>query len=280
MIIKFLTFNVGLLDYKILGNIIFSNPYYSEKRIKLIPQALLKYDSDIIAIQECYDENYFKFIYNKLKLIYPYVSRKDIKRNILQLHNGLIIFSKYPIKSINLYPYFKSNIIEKYFGNKCLLVTEIIVDDKILSIFNVHLTAGYNSESIISEEERLSQIKEIISISKYYISKGTIPIILGDFNSGPKRTKSNYNYMIKNNFIDSYNYNNHGIDYTWSLNNLKLSVHGNKKNSKIDHLFFYNNKNINVLDSKIILYEKNIKINNEYYCLSDHNALLTSLEIK
>lgn len=281
MIVKFLTFNIGLLDYKIFGKTIFSNPYYSEDRIKFIPDALLKYDSDIIAIQECYDSLYFKIIYNKLKFKYPYVARKDNKRNSLQLHNGLIIFSKYPIKNVNLFPYFKSDIVEKYFGNKSLLVAEILIGNKILSVFNIHLTAGcYNPESLMSQEERLSQIKELISISNYYISMGTIPIILGDFNSGPYRTPENYKYMLKNRFIDSYNYNNHSVNYTWSPHNLKLSVHGNAKIGKIDHLFFYNDNKINVLDSKIILYEKNIKIDNKYYCLSDHNALLTSLEIK
>lgn len=278
-----MTINLGLLDYKIFGETIFSNPYYSDERIKFIPKALLKYDADIIVIQECYDEVHFKFISDHLKLIYPYIARKDKIRNILQLHNGLALFSKYPIKSVNLFPYLNSDIFEKYFGNKCLLVTEILIENKILSLFNIHLTAGgYNPESLESTKKRSSQIKELISIVNYYLTKGTIPIILGDFNSGPIRINENYNYMLNNEFIDSHIYNNNKIDFTWSPNNVKNFVHQNATVDKIDHLFFYKyNKNINVIDSKIILYEKNIKINNNEYCsISDHNGLLTTLEIK
>jgi len=282
MLLKFITINLGLLDYKIFGKTIFSNPYYSDKRIKFIPQSLLKYNPDIIVIQECYDEKHFNFINNNLKFDYPYFARKDKKRNLLQLHNGLALFSKYPIKSVNLFPYSKSDIIEKCFGNKCLLVTEILIDNKIISLFNVHLTAGsYNPESLNSIKDRLYQIKELISLINYYKSRGTIPIILGDFNSGPIRTNINYKYMLNNGFIDSHIYNK-GVDYTWSPNNVKNSVHNNVKVDKIDHLFFHNcNKNINVLESKVIFYEKDIKINNNEYCsLSDHNGLLTTLEIK
>jgi hypothetical protein len=90
--------------------------------------------------------------------------------------------------------------------------------------------------------------------------------------------------MLDNNFIDAHSYlNTDDINFTWSPNNVKNSVHQNMEIDKIDHLFYHNHndKNINILESKIILYEKNIKINNnEYCCLSDHNGLLTTIEIK
>lgn len=284
MIIKFITFNLGLLDYKILGKTIFSNPYYSNERIIHIPNALLKYDADIIAIQECYDDAYVNFIKNKLKLLYPYVARKDKKRNMLQLHNGLIIFSKFPIKSVNLFPYSNSDIVENYFGNKCLLVTEIIFNNQVISLFNIHLTAGsYNPESLTSTNHRLSQIKEVLLITNHYKSRNTIPIILGDFNSGKIRTNKNYYLMLNNGFIDTHDKinNNDKINFTWSPNNVQNSVHNNAQVDKIDHLFYHNSdKNIKILDSKIILYEKNIKLKNNQYCgLSDHYGLLTTIEI-
>ena len=67
MILKLITINLGLLDYKFFGETIFYNPYYSNERIKFIPQSLLKYNAYIIVIQECYDKMHFKFISNNLK---------------------------------------------------------------------------------------------------------------------------------------------------------------------------------------------------------------------
>jgi endonuclease/exonuclease/phosphatase family metal-dependent hydrolase len=190
MIIKLLTFNIGLLDYNILGKTVFSNPKFSKERLQHIPKLLLKSDSDIICLQECYDLSHFKFIFRKIKFKYPFFARKNFKNKLFKLHNGLIIFSKFKIQNINLFIHNKSDIFEKLFGNKSFLVAEIVVNNYNLVIFNTHLTSGIIPYSQTSIYNRQTQLDEIFSVSDYYLGKGFIPLILGDFNFGPK-TKSN-----------------------------------------------------------------------------------------
>jgi len=303
MQIKLLTFNIGLLDYKILGKIIFSNPKYSKERLLYIPSLLLKSDSDIICLQECYDLSHFKFIYRKIKNKYPYFARKNFNNKLFKLHNGLIIFSKFKIQNTNLFKHNNSDIVEKLFGNKSFLVAEIVINNYNLVIFNTHLTSGILPSSQLSIYNRQTQLDEIFSISNYYLNKGFIPLILGDLNFGPK-TKVNYDYIINNGYVDSYSiaeinnninytyssaplYSSMGalynkIKYTWSQNMLN-TVHNNEIEDRLDHLFFHKQfeKQLNVNKAEIVFFEKNIKIinnNNIDYCTaSDHFGLLVEL---
>jgi len=302
MIIKLLTFNIGLLDYNILGNTIFSNPKYSKERLAHIPKLLLESDSNIICLQECYDEAHFKFIYRKIKYKYPYFARKNFKCDSFKLHNGLVIFSIFKIQNINLFKHNNSDIVEKLFGSKSFLVAEIIINNYNLVIFNTHLTSGILPYSQLSIYNRRKQLDELFSISNYYLDKGYIPLIAGDFNFGPK-TRINYDYIINNNYVDSYliaEIKNNNINYTYSHNSLysmetiinKIkytwsptninTFHNNAVEDRLDHLFIHKKfeKQLNINKAKIIFYEKNIKINNNEYCpASDHNGLLIEIII-
>ncbi len=288
MIIKILTFNVGLLDYKFFDMILFSNPCYTSYRIHHIPISLLSIDSDIIVIQECYDEDHFKFIYEKIKHVFPYFARKDKKRNIFQLHNGLAVFSKFPIKNINLLPYTTTDFIEQCFGNKSLLTVELEIENKKIVLFNIHLTAGcFDSQSINSSNVRLIQINEILAMVKYYQEKNYIVLLAGDFNSGPQHSNECYNYLITKDFIDSYLFSQKKYEnqpkYTWSSENIVPNYHKND-NGRIDHLFFHKKDNIDVLETLILFDKPFINVingkNQLYTCaLSDHNGLLTILKI-
>lgn len=289
MIIKILTLNVGLLDYKFLDTILFSNPFYSTDRIHHIPKAILSVNSDIIVLQECYNEQHFKFIYQKIKSVFPYFARKDKERNLFQVHNGLAIFSKFPIKNANLIPYTTLDIVEKYFANKSLLTIELDINKKKIVLFNVHLTAGsIHPDSSNASKGRLIQIDELLAVVKYYQDKDYIVLLTGDFNSGPKRADESYNYLIRKNFVDSYllskKKHSNQPEYTWSSKNIIPNFH-NTENDRIDHIFFHKKDNIDVLETEILFNEPYVKVINDknqiYNCtLSDHNGLLTTLEIK
>lgn len=288
MIIKILTLNVGLLDYKILDTIVFSNPFYSTDRIQYIPSAILSVDCDIVVLQECYDEKHFKFINNKIKSVYPYFARKDQDRFILKLHNGLVVFSKFPIKNVNIIPYTTLDIVEKYFASKSLLTVELDIDKKKIVLFNVHLTAGsLDPESSNASKGRIVQINELMAVVNYYYNKNFIVLLAGDFNSGPQRSDESYNFLIMKDFVDSYvlsqkKHTDHP-EHTWSPNNIIPNFHHNESD-RIDHIFFHKKDNIEVLETKIVFHEPNINVINEkneiYNCtLSDHNGLLTTLKI-
>ncbi|SOV13901.1 conserved Plasmodium protein, unknown function [Plasmodium gaboni] len=73
--LSFMSFNTGLLEYKICGICFYKNPPFISKRLAYIPYALKKTDADIIALQEVYDEKHAEFLRIHLKSLYPYYAR-------------------------------------------------------------------------------------------------------------------------------------------------------------------------------------------------------------
>ena len=115
--IKIITFNCGLLDFTVFGKNIFSNPLYSNKRIKYIPPSLKKENADVIALQECFSNNYTNYIINKLKDDYPYSVNYNTE-SLIKLSNGLVFLSKYPIISSEFKEYSTNSILETVFSTK------------------------------------------------------------------------------------------------------------------------------------------------------------------
>lgn len=118
--IKILSYNLGLLDYTLLGIVVYSNPPHSQSRIKYIPDAIKNSGADIIALQECYSTEHAAYLTERLLDTFPYIARED-SGSMLQLHNGLIVLSKYPISSFKLDRYKLSSPLEEWFATKSSL---------------------------------------------------------------------------------------------------------------------------------------------------------------
>lgn len=180
---KFLTINVGLLDYKICGLTMFSNPPYSNERIHVIPAEILKIDADIVTIQECYYDYHVKYLFDALKSVYPYMARKDGRNfyTLLNVHNGLLILSKHEIKSTELISHGKVAPIEWWFGDKSTLIANIHVKGiGDISILNTHPTAGGNDpESGKADAGREYALTQTINAAKKCKAAGSLPILIG-----------------------------------------------------------------------------------------------------
>lgn len=175
---KFLTINVGLLDYTLFGLTLFSNPSYSDQRVRVIPSEIRKIDADIVAIQECYHEHHVRFLFHSLQYMYPYMARKDgrSKFDFLRLHNGLLVFSKHEITRTELLSHEKKDRFEWWFADKSTLIVHI----GSISIFNVHLTAGgINPESDQANLNRESSLFQILHIAEKYKDTGSTPVLMG-----------------------------------------------------------------------------------------------------
>ncbi|MBR9692218.1 hypothetical protein GOV06_05540, partial [Candidatus Woesearchaeota archaeon] len=70
--LKLVTFNAGLLLWKLLGISIFEPVPYTMQRLQKLPEVLCKTQTDIIALQEVYSNKDKEFIINQMKKDYPY----------------------------------------------------------------------------------------------------------------------------------------------------------------------------------------------------------------
>ncbi|CAG9480331.1 unnamed protein product [Plasmodium vivax] len=75
--LSFMSFNTGLLEYKICGVCIYQNPPFISNRLLHIPFALKKTNADIIALQEVYDEKHVEYLKNHLAANYPFCARDN-----------------------------------------------------------------------------------------------------------------------------------------------------------------------------------------------------------
>ncbi len=160
---KLLTINLGLLDYNVCGWTLFSNPPHGNLRIQVMPAEIIKVNADVVAIQECYSDDHFYYLLNSLLHLYPHHARKDGKMGCFNLHNGLIIFSKYEINNVDIFAHDKVMCIEEWFGDKSTLIAHIWVPNHgRFAIVNTHPTAGgvdpLNEKGDIGREHALKQV--------------------------------------------------------------------------------------------------------------------------
>ncbi|SBS84752.1 endonuclease/exonuclease/phosphatase domain containing protein [Plasmodium ovale curtisi] len=75
--LSLMSFNTGLLEYKIWGVCIYQNPPFISNRLLHIPIALKKTNADIIALQEVYDEKHVEYLKANLMSSYPFYARDN-----------------------------------------------------------------------------------------------------------------------------------------------------------------------------------------------------------
>ena len=284
--LKIVTLNCGLMNINIFGLTVFSNPPYSDKRIKFIPNEIKKINADIVALQECFNINYVRTIIDELKEVYPYSSAFNTE-TLTKLSNGLILLSKYPIKNSKFKEYEVNHPLESMFSTKGYLSSTIDIPNiGLLNLINLHTTsfgdAPEDNNEILTDNKRIlnNQLKEILS----QINSKTI--ILGDFNCGPNNSTFNYNYLIKNsNLIDvigSLNeYKNLNL-YTWDPKTIltKRGPHSHYPKSRIDHIMI--DKNLfnycKISNGKIVFMDEIVLIDNNKSTISDHYGILVELK--
>ena len=242
-----MTFNVGLLRVEILGIMyVFSNPPYSEQRMLHIPSSLISNPVDILAIQECYDEDHYELLCYSLKELYPHNARVT-SGDMLKFHNGLVLFSKFPIIKSVLMPYDRVSSLERFMATKSSLIVDVEVPHLgLVSFVNMHTTSGgtadpHHPDSDLDREDEFRQVSEVCVQA---VAEGKLPIILGDLNCGPDLSDGNFNYILNKGFRDTFIEGEArgtvvpGSRYTWEPDNHLNTVgpHSHTPPQRMDHI--------------------------------------------
>lgn len=183
---------------------------FQKERAELIGDYILKNNSDVFILQEAFNGDAIKIIYNKIKSIYKYDVR-PFKENFfsLRINNGLWILSKYPITD---HEFHKFNIGSgfDYFAQKGILFADINLFGKIIQVFNTHLNSG---DCQPTRDVQYDEMKEFIDKFK----NNNIQIIAGDFNT-KKSEKTNYFKMLRS--IELNDYDSNELTYNSNENDM------------------------------------------------------------
>jgi endonuclease/exonuclease/phosphatase family metal-dependent hydrolase len=301
---RILTLNVGLLDYNCCGFTCFSNPPHSKHRFPHLAADIAALNPDILTIQECYAVSHADELYDQLKHILPHRVRMDSKKwGILNLHNGMMILSKYPVQDSKLLSHKQVACVEDWFGDKSTLVAVLNVPNYgPLHVINVHPTAGgTDPESPTADANREITLREILD---YYNQATNVlghgAMIVGDLNCGPDVSPQNFSFIINNGdfrdtFAEAVFDGKVPTDqrHSWDSRNL-LNItgpHAHTEPQRIDHILLSKNDSRfgKVTYAEIVFTEKKVTVpakhpvTKEYpaQCsISDHYGVIIEVEMQ
>ena len=245
-----------------------------------------------ISITECYEPGHANFLINELKDTHPYHAREK-SGGLLKFHNGLLLFSKFPIKRIQLIAHNKVSTLERYLATKSMLAIEIDIPNfGNCAIVNMHTTAGgaTNPEHPYVDIDREDELKQAIDYCKEVESEGKIGIIVGDLNCGPEASKSNYEYCLKAGFRDTYveavnsGKLEAGPTFTWDpVNHLnKIGPHASSPGQRCDHVLLpaASCNHVTVGNAMVVFDEQEASLGTGKgnSTLSDHYGLVVKLQ--
>jgi len=285
---KILTYNIALLDFKILGFKILRPTRYIGTRLKAIPNAVKELKADIICFQEVYKKSHKLKLKKELASDFPYSYFKKTTV-LIGFDNGLIVFSKHPIEHTHFENLLSQPFEERLLTRKGLIGICVTVNDRKYFITNTHTTAsgsGFQQDNARIEALRDSQINQITKTTDTFSKKFNcdVALICGDFNCGPQVSESNYSLLSYKNYIDTYRLSNKDEHPTWDPENVlnqDSPVFKSSPKQRID--FILCNKSsigiFNQITSNIIFIDPVLTVqDNKKIPLSDHYGVIAKFD--
>jgi endonuclease/exonuclease/phosphatase family metal-dependent hydrolase len=264
--LKIVSFNIWDLPYWFVKN--------RQQRICQIADYLQRLDAEIVCLQESFDVQHRRLLYERLGIERYYTSggfaeTRKVPLAVFDTTGGLVIFSKFPITEYRFTPFhhFTPSVVERI-GRKGVLEATIETPHGMMQVFNIHLHVGRHFLAHKIRVKQLQSVLERINRQPHLSS-----ILAGDFNENALMEQKKFVTMLqskglmhslyfeKYEFMPSYRIKNPLVN-TW-LNREKYS-------RRLDYIL------VNIAEN---LYLKVIQYEPIYLHppLSDHDPVFLSL---
>jgi endonuclease/exonuclease/phosphatase family metal-dependent hydrolase len=264
--LKIVSFNIWDLPYWFVKN--------RQERILQIANYLQKLDAEIVCLQESFDIQHRRLLYERLGVERYYASggfeeTRKVPFAVFDTTGGLVIFSKFPIIQHQFTPFnhFTPSVVERI-GRKGVLEATIKTPYGTIQVFNIHLHVGRH---FFAHKIRVKQLKSVLERIK--IQPHVSSILAGDFNENALMEQKKFVTMLqprglthslyfeKYEFMPSYRIKNPLVN-TW--------INREKYSRRLDYIL------VNLTEDfylKVMQYEP-IYLNPP---LSDHDPVFLSL---
>lgn len=285
--IRFFSFNAGLLLLKPMPRVQIQPAPYVEERFLALIDTIDSVDADILCFQEVYEKRHKQTLLEGYANRYPYCVMHN-QRKWHQWDNGKVILSRFPLDEHRFYTFEEVLLEEKLLAQKGFQQALVTLPDiGVVKLFNAHTTAGgffRHPERPSIDRVRAKQIEQIFRIAQAEPSLPTI--IVGDFNTGPQVSVSNYRQILQAGYVDTMARFHGTIEdetgcVTWDPKN-PLNSDGPHKMcppQKIDHIFLCPrlNRLVTVTDARVLLEQARVRTDQGAVTVSDHSAVITEL---
>jgi endonuclease/exonuclease/phosphatase family metal-dependent hydrolase len=279
-VLRILTFNLGLLGFRMPGICFVPMADHVQRRLEAAPRQLIGSGADIVALQEVYDRRHRRYLANAVKDTYPYAYGVGDRWSMFS--NGLMVLSRHPIVSGSYAPAPGFGLLERAISRKGYLCVEIEVPNiGRLRLINVHLTVSgmfFPSVERVDDERRRDEIAHLVHLADGSDSA----ILLGDFNCSPDVHGNHYRHITDAGYVDSFvAAGETGDGFTWDVANA-LNRNGPYKNSpsqRIDHIFIPRAllARLSLVGGVVTFDEPSVSIGgSKRVTLSDHYGMMAS----
>ena len=200
------SFNLGLLRWKVGPLKLFESPPHVHDRFVHIPAAIAQCGADIILLQEIYEQKHVDAVLAAAKPAgYAHHARGDPRtRPWIQFHNGLLCLSKLPIDGFECLKHAQCSSLEKTLGCKSALAVRVTTPVGKLCFVNLHTTAGGGSDPEAGDVDtaRQSELDEAAQLCTAAAADGYAGIVCGDLNCGPEASSGNYEHLFASGYAD------------------------------------------------------------------------------
>lgn len=210
--LRFLTFNVGLLDLKVFGYSLVKPAGWIAERFAALAPSILGLDPDVVTLQEVYARGHKRGLAAELAHRYPYAACSPM-RGPGVAPASLVTLAKWPLDDLGFHRFRAMPIAERLFDNKGFMLSKVRSPVGEILVANVHTTAGgtKHPEHPATEAIRGRQLDQLLARSR---SDGPV-VLAGDFNCGSV-SQANYRQMLGAGFCDLWGCANPGDDgWTW-----------------------------------------------------------------
>lgn len=285
MALRVLTFNAGLLRWRVGPWTVFENPGLVEGRARRLVGALSSERFDVLCIQECYEDDHFRELAAGLCSTHPHAARVK-SGGFLRFHNGLAVLSAFPVSGASLRPHRAATLAERILATKAMLSVAVEVPGVgRVAVINVHLSAGLDPTSGAAVAVRARQIEELKELADRAAAGGAAAVLAaGDFNAGPEAAPANYLQILSAGFRDAWDEARGaaGPGHTWGASN-ELNTRGIHRGcaaQRCDHIFFLGGAaEVEVLDCRTAITDK-VRLDSGLLTdASDHCGVVATLAI-
>lgn len=238
--LRILTFNLGLLGFRLPGVCFVPMADHVRRRLEAAPRQLIDAGADIVALQEVYDRRHRRYLADAVKNAYPYTYGVGDRWSMFS--NGLMVLSRHPIVSGRYAPAPGFRPHERAISRKGYLCVEVALPGiGRLRLINVHLTVSgmfFPSVERIDDDRRRDEIAHLVHLAG--VGGSDPAILVGDFNCSPDVHGDHYRHITTAGYVNSFvAAGATGDGFTWDVEN-SLNRNGPYKNSpsqRIDHIF-------------------------------------------
>jgi endonuclease/exonuclease/phosphatase family metal-dependent hydrolase len=222
------------------------------KRAKKVEKMIEDYEKinpklDVIMFQEIYDNKAYKILKQQMKNL-GFIFRTKRKKNFMRLNDGLVTFSRYPIKEFEHINFRKNSLVT----NRGCVYSKILIRDRAYHIVNLHLDT-------FSVENRKMQMEDIKrKLDEKDITNDDVTLIGGDFNINFYKDEIN---NVDQSFEEEFEFPdfiaNKKEEWTnWTSYNknpwiLRRDVDENEKSEFIDY-FIYRGQKVKLCNMKVV----------------------------